>query len=84
MYLRCLKRLTDNKNQHLYEYLHITYTLKAKEKHKQRNAREINARLFNNHNNNSKNSYLNICLELVWAETSGTTLSPLLQGEHLS
>jgi len=62
MYLRCLKKLTDNTYQHLY--LHITDTLKAKKKHKQRSAREIDARLLNNHNNNSKNSNLNICLNL--------------------
>lgn len=62
MYLHCLKRLTDNINQHLY--FHITYTLKAKKKYKQGNAREINARLLNNHNNKSKNSNFNLCLNL--------------------
>lgn len=62
MYLSCLKRLTDNTNQHLF--LQITYALKTKKNHKQGNSREINARLLNNHNNNSKNSNINICPNL--------------------
>jgi len=62
MYLRCLKRLTDNTNQRLY--LHVTYTLKAKKKHKQRNAREINARLLNNNKKTVQNSNLNIFLNM--------------------
>jgi hypothetical protein len=38
MYLRCLNRLTDNTNQHLY--LNIAHTLKAKKRHTSKERQE--------------------------------------------